>query len=249
MGTRGLVGFISKGVRKGTYNHFDSYPSGLGDDIIKFILACSDEELKEMASKVEQVSFSACLFRLIGSRLISQLEWLDEDQVKRLQPDTRLHLHFPEMPWFRNDYILEYDALSDEARLEAFKTANPNSGISDDEIMRRYIPAYFSQQYDQAQKVLSWIPEYDEVIQATAQHDLLERIWDGRQKHVVEDSDFTENGFFNDYANFIDFDNRVMEVEGVIDGTLEIAFDDLKVGIIDEMMVQCSEDQEKMEEE
>jgi hypothetical protein len=56
MGTRGILGFITKGVRKGTFNHFDSYPSGLGDAIIKFILAHTDEELEQMVGKVEQVS-------------------------------------------------------------------------------------------------------------------------------------------------------------------------------------------------
>ena len=33
MGTRGLIGIRKKGVLKGTYNHFDSYPSCLGDAI------------------------------------------------------------------------------------------------------------------------------------------------------------------------------------------------------------------------
>jgi hypothetical protein len=57
MGTRGLLGFIVKGVRKGTFNQFDSYPSGLGDTVIRFILAHNDEELEEMRIKVEQVSY------------------------------------------------------------------------------------------------------------------------------------------------------------------------------------------------
>ena len=56
MGTRGILGFIARGFRKGTYNHFDSYPSGLGDAIIKFILSHTDEELEQMVEKVEQVS-------------------------------------------------------------------------------------------------------------------------------------------------------------------------------------------------
>jgi len=56
MGTRGILGFISKGVRGGTYNHSDSYPSGLGDAILKFILAHTDKELEQMVEKVEQVS-------------------------------------------------------------------------------------------------------------------------------------------------------------------------------------------------
>lgn len=58
MGTHGLVGFIIEGVRRGTSNHSDSCPSGLGDAIIKFILALTEEELGEMTFKVEQV----CVF-------------------------------------------------------------------------------------------------------------------------------------------------------------------------------------------
>jgi hypothetical protein len=61
MGTRGILGFITKGVRKGTYNHFDSYPSGLGDAIIRFILAHTDEELEQMVGKIEQVSSQVSL--------------------------------------------------------------------------------------------------------------------------------------------------------------------------------------------
>jgi hypothetical protein len=33
MGTRGSYGFIANGVLKMTYNHWDSYPTGLGKDI------------------------------------------------------------------------------------------------------------------------------------------------------------------------------------------------------------------------
>lgn len=56
MGTRGLIGFIHKGRRRATYNQWDSYPSGLGDAIIKFILSLNDEQLEEMRIKVEHVS-------------------------------------------------------------------------------------------------------------------------------------------------------------------------------------------------
>lgn len=34
MGTRGAWGFIHNGVERLTYNHFDSYPSGLGEDLL-----------------------------------------------------------------------------------------------------------------------------------------------------------------------------------------------------------------------
>lgn len=50
------MGLISNGVRRGTYNHWDSYPSGLGDNIIKFILSLSPEQVEEMRIKVSRVS-------------------------------------------------------------------------------------------------------------------------------------------------------------------------------------------------
>lgn len=34
MGTRGFMGFVSNGIEKLTYNHFDSYPDGLGTQIL-----------------------------------------------------------------------------------------------------------------------------------------------------------------------------------------------------------------------
>jgi len=55
MGTRGLLGFIQKGVYKGTFNPDNSDPPMLGNAIIRFILSHSDEELDEMITKIEQV--------------------------------------------------------------------------------------------------------------------------------------------------------------------------------------------------
>ncbi|KAH7410807.1 hypothetical protein BKA64DRAFT_661851 [Cadophora sp. MPI-SDFR-AT-0126] len=57
MGTRGLLGFIIKGKRHGAYNHFDSYPSGLGQDIVAFILGLIDEEIKTMAARVAEITW------------------------------------------------------------------------------------------------------------------------------------------------------------------------------------------------
>ncbi len=36
MGTRGLVGFVIDGEVKATYNHSDSYPEGVGQDVLDF---------------------------------------------------------------------------------------------------------------------------------------------------------------------------------------------------------------------
>jgi len=52
MGTRGLLGFIINGARRGSYNHWDSYPQGLGNAIVKFILSLNDEQIKTMAERV-----------------------------------------------------------------------------------------------------------------------------------------------------------------------------------------------------
>lgn len=42
MGTRGLYGVVVNGEVKASYNHFDSYPSGLGVDIVKFVQGIED---------------------------------------------------------------------------------------------------------------------------------------------------------------------------------------------------------------
>lgn len=59
MSTRGAVGFKVNGVTKVTYNHSDSYPSGLGQDTLDFLRkrlkTGSVELLKEQASKIELV--------------------------------------------------------------------------------------------------------------------------------------------------------------------------------------------------
>lgn len=70
MGTRGLLGLISRrGTRRNAaYNHYDSYPSGLGALIVKFILKLKPEEWDEMAKKVEDIevcqSFMYILFSI-----------------------------------------------------------------------------------------------------------------------------------------------------------------------------------------
>lgn len=37
MGTRGFVGFVIDGQEKIGYNHFDSYPDGLGVDVLSWL--------------------------------------------------------------------------------------------------------------------------------------------------------------------------------------------------------------------
>ena len=59
MGTSGLFGFYYKGKYYVSYNHFDSYKSGLGQDIIdqikKAITEGTFEEWKELLGKIIEV--------------------------------------------------------------------------------------------------------------------------------------------------------------------------------------------------
>ncbi|RKF59819.1 hypothetical protein OnM2_056055 [Erysiphe neolycopersici] len=57
MGTRGLLGLIIGGKRRGIYNHWDSYPSGLGKDIVKFILSLKPEQWDEMVKILNEITW------------------------------------------------------------------------------------------------------------------------------------------------------------------------------------------------
>lgn len=39
MGTRGFTGFVNGGIEKIVYNHFDSYPSGVGAEVVQAVLS------------------------------------------------------------------------------------------------------------------------------------------------------------------------------------------------------------------
>jgi len=56
MGTRGVYGFKKDGNFKVTYNHYDSYPSSLGEDILKYIKSRTIEELNELFDNLRMVN-------------------------------------------------------------------------------------------------------------------------------------------------------------------------------------------------
>ena len=56
MGTRGVYGFRKNGIDKLTYNHWDSYPDGLGKDIVEFCMNTSLEEMNEIFDKIVMVN-------------------------------------------------------------------------------------------------------------------------------------------------------------------------------------------------
>jgi hypothetical protein len=55
MGTRGVFGFHKDGVDKITYNHYDSYPTGLGEEVKKFIVNHPVEELNKIFKRIKLV--------------------------------------------------------------------------------------------------------------------------------------------------------------------------------------------------
>jgi len=52
MGTRGTVGFRKNGVDKLMYNHYDSYPSGLGAQVVEFLKETSVADISEIFDKI-----------------------------------------------------------------------------------------------------------------------------------------------------------------------------------------------------
>lgn len=56
MSTRGAYGFIKNKEMKVSYNHYDSYPEGLGEDVVSFIKTTSKESLNEIFNNIELVN-------------------------------------------------------------------------------------------------------------------------------------------------------------------------------------------------
>lgn len=59
MGTRGLYGFRKNEQDKTSYNHFDSYPEGLGADVLKFIQNHSIAEMNKFYDRIIMVNEDA----------------------------------------------------------------------------------------------------------------------------------------------------------------------------------------------
>jgi len=59
MSTRGLYGFRKNGIDKTTYNHSDSYPEWLGDQISKFCCAVTPDRLSAFFDRIIMVDEDA----------------------------------------------------------------------------------------------------------------------------------------------------------------------------------------------
>jgi hypothetical protein len=188
MGTRGLVGFITKGVRKGAYNQYDSYPSHLGNSIIRFILAHTGEELEEMRLKVEQASAQSV------AKTDDQLQWIRSEQVELLMHNesSLAKIHFPTNPTTTRGCYNCPSSDPPDVQIRAFRAQNLDfpQDITDEEILARYILTHFPFNVSCVLQRLCWIPEHGEVIEAFDQVQLLDRIWDGRQEYIVDQTTF-----------------------------------------------------------
>lgn len=54
MGTRGAITFVSDGAERTVYNHFDSYPGGVGLDVLEFVRRMVSEDTLDL--RREQVA-------------------------------------------------------------------------------------------------------------------------------------------------------------------------------------------------
>lgn len=56
MSTRGTYGFRKNGQDKLTYNHFDSYPDGLGRDVLQFCIDVSINDMDKLYDHIELIN-------------------------------------------------------------------------------------------------------------------------------------------------------------------------------------------------
>jgi hypothetical protein len=76
MGTRGFVGLVADGTEKIAYNHWDSYPGGLGLDVLRWLRGVSD---------MDSLRAAVAALRVVGEN--------DEptaEDIERLKPWTNL---------------------------------------------------------------------------------------------------------------------------------------------------------------
>lgn len=88
MGTRGLMGFVVDGEVKGTYNHYDSYPSGLGVQVGAFAATLTGERLAEYANKARAV------------RLVQEEDKPTQAEIDRFAATTEEVGNNPGQEWY-----------------------------------------------------------------------------------------------------------------------------------------------------
>jgi len=81
MGTRGAFGFHIDGETKVSYNHYDSYPEGLGDSIVKWV---------ESAVRGQSLNPVELLTKVRALEPVPENRPPTDDEIARLEPWTDL---------------------------------------------------------------------------------------------------------------------------------------------------------------
>jgi hypothetical protein len=139
-------------------------------------------------------------------------------------------------------------SLSSWRCADRFKSRHPEFRWTDQrEIMERYIPAPFPRWV----KAENWAfsPEFDEIIETSDLKELLDRIWDGRQKVAIDQRELEKDAR---RIYWIDFDNQVVEVIGMIEwsrDSVTVPFAEMVVGKLCETVerIWWSKHQEELE--
>lgn len=84
MGTRGALGFRKNREYKVTYNHYDSYPEELGQNILVFIKNHTIEEMNDIFNKIRLVNEDVPPDKETVAWLIENIDECKEDKLGRL---------------------------------------------------------------------------------------------------------------------------------------------------------------------
>jgi hypothetical protein len=179
--------------------------------------------------------------------LISQLEWIHVSELELVSTLARRYLHYPQWPDFS---LVKSPKKEDRITAKLYRAAHPDTdpNIPDKEIKLRYIDHRPNPSLIQTQESLYWIPELEEIYERDNQLGLLDRIWHDLQTHIVDDTSFGDEGLFCEFAYWVDFETRIVEIEGVTRGTAEIPFADLEVGLFQRMNEEYWNKIEEMED-
>lgn len=85
MGTRGVYGLRKNKQDKTSYNHFDSYPSGLGESIFAYIKKHSIEEMNNLYDRLILVNETKSIMELTAierKKLKELIEYDDKGKMK-----------------------------------------------------------------------------------------------------------------------------------------------------------------------
>ncbi len=105
MSTRGIFGFLVDGETKVTYNHFDSYPSGLGNMIKNFIIEDKVEEIRKAAKRIKLIPSNykpteadKAIYKKYADLSVSE-KTLDDVYclMRKLQGDLQSYINNPDL--------------------------------------------------------------------------------------------------------------------------------------------------------